>query len=301
MTGSTGGCASYRPAREQDRARADRAAPRPEPRSTARSTELAELVKAHRPQLLAEKGCGALTAAILIGHTAGVKHSAKRTASGCRPGPRRSLLLGAAHPAPAQPRRGPPAQPRAAHHRDHPRPTRPRHQGSTSRAKKPKARPPRARCAASSATSPAASTTYSPNRPPTSHKPLTASRSPSPSHQQSPNVPTHSERSCRSTQRPTRWSASTRADQSRAVLRPAPSHGERSPLTSHTTNRRDTRRYHALTNGDQRVLRPSAALDEPPRDRQHPNPNRSQPLASHPSRLTSKPTRNTQIATRRLT
>ena len=34
--------------------------------------ELAELVGAHRPQLLAEQGCGALCAAILIGHTAGV-------------------------------------------------------------------------------------------------------------------------------------------------------------------------------------------------------------------------------------
>ncbi len=34
---------------------------------------LVELVKAHRPQLLSELGCGALTAAILIGHTAGVK------------------------------------------------------------------------------------------------------------------------------------------------------------------------------------------------------------------------------------
>jgi transposase len=34
---------------------------------------LVELVKVHRPQLLAEQGCGALTAAILIGHTAGVK------------------------------------------------------------------------------------------------------------------------------------------------------------------------------------------------------------------------------------
>jgi transposase len=33
--------------------------------------ELEALVKAHRPQLLAERGCGALTAAILIGHTAG--------------------------------------------------------------------------------------------------------------------------------------------------------------------------------------------------------------------------------------
>jgi transposase len=31
-------------------------------------SELFELVKAHRPQLLAELGCGALTAAILIGH-----------------------------------------------------------------------------------------------------------------------------------------------------------------------------------------------------------------------------------------
>lgn len=33
--------------------------------------ELAKLVAAHRPKLLAEQGCGALTAAILIGHTAG--------------------------------------------------------------------------------------------------------------------------------------------------------------------------------------------------------------------------------------
>ena len=35
------------------------------------AAELAELVTAHRPRLLAEQGCGALTAAILIGHTAG--------------------------------------------------------------------------------------------------------------------------------------------------------------------------------------------------------------------------------------
>ena len=33
--------------------------------------EPAELVAAHRPKLLAERGCGALTAAILNGHTAG--------------------------------------------------------------------------------------------------------------------------------------------------------------------------------------------------------------------------------------
>jgi transposase len=35
--------------------------------------ELLALIKAHRPQLLAETGCGALTAAILIGRTAGVE------------------------------------------------------------------------------------------------------------------------------------------------------------------------------------------------------------------------------------
>jgi transposase len=34
--------------------------------------ELSELVSAHCPRLVAEQGCGALTAAILIGHTAGV-------------------------------------------------------------------------------------------------------------------------------------------------------------------------------------------------------------------------------------
>ena len=38
--------------------------------------ELLALVKAHRPQLLAETGCGALTAAILIGRTAGAERFA---------------------------------------------------------------------------------------------------------------------------------------------------------------------------------------------------------------------------------
>src|SRR6266576_1992144 len=41
--------------------------------ANALQSELLELVKAHRPQLLAEQGCGALVAAILIGHTAGAK------------------------------------------------------------------------------------------------------------------------------------------------------------------------------------------------------------------------------------
>jgi transposase len=35
--------------------------------------ELTALIKAHCPQLLAERGCGTVTAAIIIGHTAGAK------------------------------------------------------------------------------------------------------------------------------------------------------------------------------------------------------------------------------------
>ena len=92
--------------------------------------ELRELVKVHRPQLLAELGCGAVVAAILIGHTAGVKQFRKHSSFGLQtetaPDP---MLLRSAHPASAQPWRGPPAQPRAAHHRGHPRPTRPRDPG----------------------------------------------------------------------------------------------------------------------------------------------------------------------------
>ena len=38
--------------------------------------ELLALIKAHRPQLLAETGCGPLTAAILIGRTAGAERFA---------------------------------------------------------------------------------------------------------------------------------------------------------------------------------------------------------------------------------
>jgi transposase len=92
--------------------------------------ELLELVRAHRPQLLTETGCGALVAAILIGRTAGAERFCSRrelrTASRHRADP---MLLRPAHSAPAQPRRGPSAQPRAAHHRDHPRQPRPRDQG----------------------------------------------------------------------------------------------------------------------------------------------------------------------------
>ena len=48
--------------------------------------ELAELVTAHRPQLLAEMGCGAVAAAILIGHTAGVKQFRKPSSFGLQTG-----------------------------------------------------------------------------------------------------------------------------------------------------------------------------------------------------------------------
>jgi transposase len=48
--------------------------------------DLAELVQAHRPKLLTEQGCGALTAAILIGHTAGVKDFRKHSSFGLQTG-----------------------------------------------------------------------------------------------------------------------------------------------------------------------------------------------------------------------
>jgi transposase len=48
--------------------------------------ELRELVTAHRPKLLAEQECGALTAAILIGRTAGVKQFRKHSSFGLQTG-----------------------------------------------------------------------------------------------------------------------------------------------------------------------------------------------------------------------
>jgi transposase len=50
------------------------------------AAELAELVTAHRPRLLAEQGCGALTAAILIGHTAGNERFRSDAAFGLQTG-----------------------------------------------------------------------------------------------------------------------------------------------------------------------------------------------------------------------
>jgi transposase len=50
------------------------------------AAELGELVTAHRPRLLAEQGCGALTAAILIGHTAGNERFRSDAAFGLQTG-----------------------------------------------------------------------------------------------------------------------------------------------------------------------------------------------------------------------
>jgi hypothetical protein len=36
-------------------------------------SELKALIEAHAPQLLGERGCGPVTAAIIIGHTAGAR------------------------------------------------------------------------------------------------------------------------------------------------------------------------------------------------------------------------------------
>ena len=131
---------------------------------------LMELVKVHRPQLLSELGCGALTAAILIGHTAGVKRF--RTESSF------ALLTGTA-PIPCSSgqrtqhrlnRGGDRQLNHALHIIAITRAQRDPEPRNISRARKPKARRKRERCAHSSATSRAASITSSPNHQPTSNK-----------------------------------------------------------------------------------------------------------------------------------
>ena len=148
--------------------------------------ELAPLVAALAPRLLAERGCGVLTAAKLIGEIAGVERFATdaklaRTAGvGADPG-----LLGPHRPPPPRPRRQPPAQLRAAPPRRHqgppgprdrrlPRPQAGRRQDPPRSAALPQAppRPPRLPAPATAATAP----------PPTSH----AARRPPADHRQAP-------------------------------------------------------------------------------------------------------------------
>jgi transposase len=65
------------------------------------AVELAELVTARRPRLLAEHGCGALTAAILIGHTAGNERFRSEAASALQTGTANPVFLRQTHPTPA--------------------------------------------------------------------------------------------------------------------------------------------------------------------------------------------------------
>ena len=127
--------------------------------------ELLVLVKAHRPQLLAETGCGALTAAVLIGRTAGAERFPSDASfarlTGTAPIPaHRGSATGIGSTAAATANSTAPCtsspSPAPATTRS-PRPTWP--------ARKPRARPGRERSAASSATSRGASTTCSPCQP----------------------------------------------------------------------------------------------------------------------------------------
>ena len=228
--------------------------------------ELAELVKTHRPKLLAEQGCGPLTAAILIGHTAASSNSANTQASDCRPGPPPSPAPQASAPNTGSTAAGTASSTTRCTSSRSPAPNAIQRPRPTSSAKQPKARPQRAPSAPSSATSRAASTTSSPSRPPISRKPPTVNRPSSPSCRRSPNAPTPSETSRRPAQRPTRWPASARPPRPQppgAVLRPPPA-----AATAHPRPRSpqigailaDT----GPTDVDQRVLSPSAALDERP-------------------------------------
>ena len=91
-----------------------------------------------RRELLAEPGCGPLTAAKLIGEIAGAERFATDAklarAAGVAPIP---APPGSTRPPPPRPRRQPPAQPRAAPHRHHQRPLPP----ATPRLPRPQASP----------------------------------------------------------------------------------------------------------------------------------------------------------------
>jgi transposase len=129
------------------------------------AAELAALVNAHRPKLLAEQGCGPVTAAILIGHTAGnERFRSDARASGCRPGPRRSHAPRGSAPNIGSTAAGtdssttPCTSSRSPARNATPPPR------STSPERRPRARPRRERCDRSSGTSRATSTTSSPSR-----------------------------------------------------------------------------------------------------------------------------------------
>ena len=205
------------------------------------AAELAELVKAHRPQLLAEQGCGALTAAILIGHTAGVKQFRKHSSFGlqtgtapipCSSGQRTQHRLN----------RGGDRQLNHALHII--AVTRAQRDPATKEylaRKEAEGKTKKGALRCSSATSHAASTASSQSRPATS-KPPTESRSPSPNPPRSPSAPARSERSSRSRQPlADDLHQLNRTDQRplSAVLPRAGLRDEPTPPTSRAVSRRD--------------------------------------------------------------
>ena len=116
-----------------DRARADRArrarthprAHHPDPRTRGRARRAGRKLA---PQLLAERGCGPLTAAKLIGEIAGADRFATDAKLARTGGVRADTRLLRQHqPPPPRPRRQPPAQLRAAPPRDQQGPAGPRH------------------------------------------------------------------------------------------------------------------------------------------------------------------------------
>ena len=225
--------------------------------------ELAELVKAHRPKLLAELGCGALTAAILIGHTAGDERFgtdasfALQTGTApipCSSGKRTQHRLN---------RGGDRQLNHALHIIAITRAQRTRHPGIA------RAQGSRRQDHQGSAAVPQA-----PPRAPLPPPPRRATRRPAASHRadddrrspscpRSPSVPARSERSSRSAQRPSQWSASARATRHTilsAVLPRAVARGERPPPTRAprtTTIPVDT----TVTDINRRVLSPTETLD----------------------------------------
>ena len=152
----------------QDPARAESPSLRPQSRDRALHRVLAELVKTHRPQLLAEMGCGASTAAILIGHTAGNERFGSDASFALQTGTVPSRAPRGSAPSTASTAAGTASSTTRCTSSRSPAPNATQPPRNTSRARKPKARPRKGRCAASSATSRAAFTTCSPHHPPTS-------------------------------------------------------------------------------------------------------------------------------------
>ena len=127
--------------------------------------ELRVLIEAHRPELLAELGCGELTAALLIGRTAGAERFRLTRASRCSPAARRSRAPQASAPSIGSTAAATASSITRCTSSRSPAPTTTPPPRSTSLARKPRARPRRARCAASSATSPDGFTASSPYHP----------------------------------------------------------------------------------------------------------------------------------------